>query len=116
MIVHLPVHVVAGHNVVLNGIDAALLDDQLPVRDPQHTQNPLQIKFTVRCTRKVRIPAQIVHSVRVQLARHQLRKQRIGRLMTDHIRHLVRQSFGRRFQNPADFRILFNDPACPHLM
>ena len=91
MKINLPVHVIAGHDVILDGMHAAFLDDHFMIAHANGPQDSFQIKFPVFRPGEVRIPKQVIHPVSVQLTADHLNKNFIGMGVVDHRRHLFRQ-------------------------
>ena len=56
MQVHLPVHVIAGHDIVLHAVNAAFLDGQMRILDADGAQDPFHVEGAIARSGKIRIP------------------------------------------------------------
>lgn len=68
MEIHLPVHLIAAHDVVFDRMDAAFFNAQTAVLHTQSTQYAFQIEAAVARSCFVGVAKQIVHAVAVELA------------------------------------------------
>ena len=111
MVVYLPIHVVAGHDVVLYGIHTAFLDDYSAILHTHRAQDALHIKLPIFCAGEICISDQIIKAVCIQLRTDQLRQDRVGAFMADHIRNILGKTWTCILQDLRDLCILFNDAA-----
>lgn len=123
--VNLLVHESPGLDVLLDGRDTFAAVNAEPqhrlglttyghLPDPERKQDPLQIEQAVACPRRLAVPQQVIHPVRLELAADEVLGQRVLSVLLvqqsrDHVHiHAVR---GQEFRQP-----FLDDPPRPVLM
>ncbi len=116
MKIHLPIHLIPGHQIVLDGMHAAFLDHDMAPVGTKHAQNPVQIEGAAVDSGEIGVPQQVVHPVGVHLARDQTDHDFMPVSPVDHLGHLLRKISGHGRQHAVHFRILQHNSTRPFLM
>ena len=85
MQIYLPIHQAAGHEEVLDGVDAFLLDDEVVVLDIEHLDDARRADVSLGDARVEAVAAQVVQAVHVELAADQLVEEALGILILEYL-------------------------------
>ena len=75
----------AGHEEVLDGVDAFLLDDEVVVLDVEHLDDARRADVSLGDARVEAVAAQVVQAVHVELAADQLVEEALGILVLEYL-------------------------------
>ena len=109
MQIHLPVHMVTGHDIVLNAMYPACFYNDSSILYTYCSQNSLQIKFSIAGSGKISIPQKIIHTIRIQLTAYQLIHTFLCMAVLDNTSNILRQPRITGGKYLMNFAILHDD-------